>query len=200
MSLSRRSFLAGGGCLAALFAVGGAGALFPKSVSLLRPPGAQDEGSLLSVCIKCDRCRSVCPEKAIDVAHVEDGILQARTPYLNFKKGYCTFCEGAFLCARVCPVSALGSFDPMRDKIGIAVVEESECLLYRSGSGSCSKNCIDACEYSALSLDEGGRLVVNAESCNGCGACECSCPSSSYGNFTASGKRGINVEVLGGVS
>lgn len=198
MSLSRRSFLAGGGCFAAMFAVGGVGALFPQGRNLLRPPGAQDEIALLGVCIKCDRCRSACPEQVIDVAHIEDGLLRARTPYLNFKKGYCTFCDGEFLCARVCPVTAMSTFDPLTDKLGIAVVDEGECLLYRSGSGSCSRNCIDACEYDALTLDGSGRLVVDARRCNGCGACTFNCPSSSYGNYTASGKRGINVEVLGG--
>ena len=165
----------------------------------MRPPGAQDEARLWGACIKCDRCRSVCPEGVIDVAHLEDGLVNARTPVMDFKKGYCTFCDGAYKCAEVCPTEAIRfGFDPACDKIGMAVVDSEECLLYRSGSGRCSKECIDACAYEALSIDDSGHLRVDVDACNGCGACEHACPSSSYGSYTGSSRRGINIEAWGG--
>ena len=183
----------------ALVAVGGIGRMLTGNVELLRPPGGQDAHLLDGGCIKCDRCRSVCPTGVIDVAHIEDGLIHARTPKMDFKKGLCDFCGGEFKCAKNCPTQALAfDFDPTVDKIGMAVVEKSECLLYRSGLGMCSKQCIAACRFDALSLDEHGRLVIDENLCNGCGACEHDCPSSSYASYTGSGKRGINIEVWEG--
>lgn len=215
--ISRREVVTGGVAVAALLALGGTGVALAGERQLLRPPGGQDEGRLWGACIKCDRCRSACPHGAIDVAHLEDGIVNARTPKMNFRKGFCDFClpdgahvaEGAGavqldpLCVRACPTGALVfGFDcmPGGDKIGVARVDVSECLLYRSGSGRCSKQCVEACAFGALSLGEDGRLMVDEERCNGCGACEWSCPSSSYASYTGSGRRGINVEARGGES
>lgn len=196
---SRRSFVVGAVGVASLFAVGGVGKAVAGEKRLLRPPGAQDESRLWGACIKCDRCRSVCPERVIDVAHLEDGFVNARTPVMDFKKGFCTFCEGEYRCAKVCPTEAIRlGFDSGCDKIGMAVVDSEECLLYRSGSGRCSKECIASCAYDALSIDEDGRLQVDSSACNGCGACENACPSSSYGSYTGSSRRGVNIEVWGG--
>ena len=196
---SRRMFVAGALSVASLFALGGAGKALAGQQVPMRPPGAQDEARLWGACIKCDRCRSVCPEGVIDVAHLEDGLVNARTPVMDFKKGYCTFCDGAYKCAEVCPTEAIRfGFDPACDKIGMAVVDSEECLLYRSGSGRCSKECIDACAYEALSIDDSGHLRVDVDACNGCGACEHACPSSSYGSYTGSSRRGINIEAWGG--
>ena len=187
--------IAGVAGVAGMFAIGGVGKALAGEADLLRPPGAQDESLLQGACIKCDRCRSVCPEHVIDVAHVEDGLINARTPKMNFRKGACTFCDGAFKCAEVCPTSAIRfCFDPGSSKIGIAVLDTEQCLLFRSGSGRCSKECMSACEYGAIRVDDSGRIVVSEKECNGCGACEHACPSSSYGGFTGSQRRGINIE------
>lgn len=194
-SISRRSLVVGGAGIVGMLAVGGVGRALAGETELLRPPGAQDEALLHGSCIKCDRCRSVCPEQVIDVAHLEDGLVNARTPKMNFHKGFCTFCDGAFKCAEVCPTSAISfGFDPRSCKIGIAVLDESQCLLFRSGSGRCSRECIAACAYDAIHDDGAGRIVVSEQACNGCGACEHACPSASYGGFTGSRLRGINVE------
>lgn len=196
--ISRRGFLLGGAGAVSMVAVGGMGAALPAEAGLVRPPGGQDESVLLGACIKCDRCRSACPNNVVDVAALEDGLLNARTPKLNFRKGYCDFCQGhdGLRCVASCPTGAISAgFDPWSDKLGMAVVDESECLLYRSGSHYCSKPCIDACEYDAFRYDEDtGQLVVAEDRCNGCGACEHACISSSYGSFTGSARRGVNVE------
>lgn len=196
-TISRRGLVAGGVGVAAMLALGGAGKALAGEQVLLRPPGGQDESRLLGACIKCDRCRSACPQGVIDVAHLEDGLVNARTPKMSFRKGYCDFCvnENAPRCVDSCPVGALQfGFDVERDKIGMAHVDEKECLLYRSGSGNCSKQCIEACVFDALSIGDNGRLIVDEARCNGCGACEWACPSSSYASYTGSGRRGINVE------
>lgn len=197
MSCTRREAVAGAIAAAALVVGGGASAAFGNTgESLLRPPGGQDAQRLLGLCLRCDRCRSVCPHSAIDIAHIEDGLLVARTPKMNFHLGYCDFCNGDYLCARVCPSQAISfGFDPITDKIGLARVDHEQCLLDRL-AGACSLECVDACPYEALVVDEDGKLKVIDDLCNGCGLCEYSCPSASYATYTGSTQRGINIKSL----
>ena len=192
--IRRRTFVAGGLgalCLASL----GAGVRILPAQALVRPPGAQDEQAFLGACIRCDRCRSVCPQHAIALSRMEDGFLVARTPKMQFDRGFCTTCDGEYRCAAVCPTEAIKpGFDMTVDAIGIAVINVEECLLYRGASSACSKQCAQACPYDAIAQDEQGGIAVDEGRCNGCGACELACPSTSYGATTTSGKRGISVE------
>lgn len=193
-NISRRGLLLGGIGVVSMVAVGGVAKAFAGEGSLVRPPGAYSEAHLLGACIKCDRCRSACPQNVIDVGHIEEGFLNARTPKLQFRKGYCDFCDNydSFRCVESCPTGALlAGFDPLVEKVGRAEIDTGECLLYRSSS--CSKPCIDICDYDALWLDASGHVQVIEDACNGCGACEFVCPSSSYGTYTGSKNRGINV-------
>ena len=196
LKVTRRGLIAGCVGVAALIAVGGAGVAFAGDGSLIRPPGGQDEANLLGACIKCDRCRSVCPLNAVAVAHLEDGLVNARTPKMNFSIGYCDFCEGhdGLRCIQECPTGALKEgFNPDIDVMGVAIVDTNECLLYRSAAGMCSKQCIPACPYGAISQNEQGGLDVEEALCNGCGKCHYVCPSASYGTYTGSNLRGINI-------
>jgi len=197
--LSRRSFLVGGASAVALLAFGGATIWLGKGNGLLRPPGAADDSLLYGRCIRCERCTMVCPLHAVKSAKVEQGILNVRTPTMDFRAGYCDFCSGHPKCAESCPTECFTSFDPNKDKLGMAVVDTTECLLY-SGSSECSKRCIDACNYGALYLDANNLLRVDDEKCNGCGACEFFCPSASYLGFRGSQNRGINIEFWEGAT
>lgn len=194
VSLSRRGFVAGGLAAASVFALGGIASACPTQTPI-RPPGAQDEAAFLGACIRCDRCRSVCPEHAIVLAKLEEGVIAARTPKMEFREGFCTTCDGEYRCAAVCPTQAIApGFDMLTQAIGTAVVDERECLLYRGVSSACSKQCVTACPYEALSFADDVGLRVDEALCNGCGACEATCPSSSYGGSTGSSRKGINVE------
>lgn len=192
--LTRRAVLEGAAAVAVTAAVGGVSVAFAGEGDLLRPPGAQDEGSLLGACVRCDRCRSACPRDAIDVATVEDGLVNARTPKMNFRKGYCDACDGAYRCRAACPTGAIGAFDPDAQAIGKAVIDADECLTYGI-SATCDARCVDACPVDALSVDaRTGRLQIDERLCWGCGICELVCPSDAYGVYSGSGRRGINVE------
>ena len=68
---------------------------------------------------------SVLGVTAVAVAAVGDGFLRARTPVLDFHKGYCDFCGK---CIEVCPTGALRSFDETAEKLGVAVVQKPRCL------------------------------------------------------------------------
>lgn len=184
--MSRRSFVGFCAATAACAGVGGAAVALAGSKELLRPPGGQDETHLVSSCLKCDRCRSICPTGAVALAHIEDGFLNARTPTLDFHKGYCDFCD---LCARVCPTGAIGHFDETKDKIGVAIVQKDRCVAYFNGCVECEK----ACPYDAITLDDAGHPLVDPQKCNGCGICENVCPALVYRTFSGGTRRGIVV-------
>lgn len=190
--LTRRDLIEGASVTAVMLATGGVGVALASPVAPLRPPGAQDEDRFLGTCVRCDRCRSVCPTKAIGVATIEEGLVSVRTPVMEFRLGYCDECGGEYLCEKVCPAGSILPFDKASTKLGVAVVDADACLTYGI-SGSCSANCIPACPVGALRINEEGRLVVDEEPCWGCGACEYYCVSDSYGAFEATGNRGIKI-------
>lgn len=193
--ITRRELLGGVVGAAALMVVGAGGkyAYGASETSLLRPPGGQDEAHFIATCIRCDRCVTVCPTEVIAIANLDDGFVNARTPYMNFRQGSCTFCDGEYRCIANCPTLALKPFDYETDKIGLAVVDSDLCISF-AAVGGC-RICVDECPYEALSLDENSRPVVDASLCNGCGICETKCPSSVYRKYSKSGKRGINIEI-----
>ena len=188
-ALTRRTFLGFAVATAACSAVGGTAYALGGSSELLRPPGAQDEPHLQGACVKCDRCRSVCPTGVIGVASVSDGWLNARTPVLDFRRGLCDFCGE---CERVCPTGAIRPFDEAVEKIGMAIVQKDRCIAYFDGCHECA----DACPYEAIAVDEAGHPVVDPALCNGCGLCENICPALVYRTFSGGRRRGIQVVPL----
>lgn len=160
---------------------------------ILCPPGAHDRDSFWALCIRCDRCRSACPRNVIGVANIEDGLLNMRLPKMEYRLGYCDGCDGEYRCIRACQTGALSAFDPARDKIGMAVIDEDNCQLYTYSHG-CSKQCMDYCPAEgALYLDDENLLHVNEEICWGCGICEYVCPTNAYRSYNGNPSRGINV-------
>jgi len=121
---------------------------------------------------------------------LEDGLLEARTPKIDFHEGLCDFCNR---CIEVCPTGALKPFDPEMEKIGIAVVMQDYCIAWKNPN-TCIK-CLEPCSYDAISFENGVPLV-NADNCNGCGACEYVCPAHVNRSVTGDmmrGTRGIMV-------
>lgn len=185
--ISRRTFLCGACGIAGLFAVGGVAEAAPGRTDLLRPPGGQDEGAFVASCLHCDKCRSICPEGCISLGVLEDGLTNYRLPKIDFHKGICTFCGE---CIAVCPTKALAPFDERVDSIGIAIVDEQQCIAYTQGG---CQACATSCTYGAITISESGKPVVDESLCNGCGRCEFACPSASLGAYDGSKTRGINI-------
>lgn len=190
--LTRRSLIEGAGATLALAAVGSTSLAFAGESTPLRPPGAQNENHFIGTCIRCDRCRSVCPTNAIGVTRLEEGLINVRTPKMEFRLGYCNECDGSYRCAEVCPTGSIRAFDKQTERIGVAVIDEKVCLTFGI-SGSCTANCVPVCPENALCIDENGRLALEKDKCWGCGACEYFCVSDSYGIYEATGTRGINI-------
>ncbi|SHN63752.1 4Fe-4S dicluster domain-containing protein [Desulfitobacterium chlororespirans] len=190
VSSSRRAFLKyTGGVLAAMLGLGATGKTL-KREDLLRPPGGQDETDFISRCIKCDRCRSVCPTSVIGLANLSDSMLDARTPVMKFHLGYCDFCNK---CVEVCPTQALKSFDMKTVKIGLAEVKKDICIAW--DSVGCTI-CQEECPYDAILLDGQRRPIVESEKCNGCGLCVKVCPALVMRSYGGGKVRGIEVEVI----
>ena len=143
--VSRRTFALG--AVGACAVIGLGGVKYLPSATLLRPPGGQDEEQLVRGCLHCEKCREVCPKHAIAPAHIEDGILNARTPRMDFKSGWCDFCEnepGGPKCVATCPTHALSCPDPSQAIIGKAELNRDWCL---AAKGMGCHECVDVCNY-----------------------------------------------------
>ena len=121
-------------------------------------------------------------------AHIEDGVLNMRTPTFDFSASWCDWCAdehgGQPLCVQACPTEALKlPADATAEStiIGKAVINQDWCLAYKLTG---CRFCYDACPYEAMELDENNRPIVLTDTCNGCGACESVCVSLQNGSIS----------------
>lgn len=184
VGMSRRTFAIGAVGAAAMVGLGAV--KVAGADPIVRPPGAQDEDAFIASCIHCERCREVCPQHAVKPARLESGLLNLRTPQMDFRSGWCDFCEreeGGPLCAAACPTSAFrlpaGSASE-NVRLGIALINRDWCLAFQAMG---CHECVDACPYEAMGLHDDGTPYVIEDACNGCGACEHACISLSSGSL-----------------
>lgn len=177
--MTRRTLCLGiGGAAVSL----GLGALKPLTAeALVRPPGGQDEDQLLGACIRCEKCVEACPRGVVSLAHIEDGLINMRTPVMNCKDDYCNWCvdenNGKPLCEKTCPTGALRLVSGAEREstiLGIAEINHDWCLAWRLKG---CRFCVDNCPYEAMYLDENMIPHVIEEKCNGCGRCYTVCVS-----------------------
>ena len=224
-AVTRRTFAIGLGSTIALL---GFGSLrYVGSTPVVRPPGGEDDDALVAKCIHCYRCVEACPYRLIVPTSIEAGIMNMRTPHMDFSDNnpgvlealkYCDFCArangGIPLCVEACPTDALdarGGIDAGSSIIGTAAIDTNLCLAYR---GARCAFCYDACRIArgddacaiyyrgdtAAEASDGSTLLplVDAAKCNGCGACESVCVSAQAGSTRDSSVRAITVVPLEG--
>lgn len=187
---SKRRLLEAAGGVALIAAVGGGTvALSGPTQARLRPPGSVREADFLAKCLRCDRCRSVCPQHVIRSGDFADGLASLRTPLLTFQTGYCDFCDK---CIAVCPTGALLPVPSDKKAVlGLAEITDN-CIALRTGA--CSK-CVKNCPEDAIHLNAAKIPVIDAARCNGCGKCEATCPANVIQSYRG-GERGIVVRPL----
>ena len=187
---TRRQFVSalGSATLGVMLLNGEAARALPH-LRLVRPPGSEDEGRFLSLCVRCSQCLKVCPTAGLQPAMDEAGLQGVGTPRLVPRLGYCDYSCNA--CGQVCPTGAIPHLDleiKRETIIGYAYIDQGRCLPWADGVP-----CI-VCEEMCPVPDKAVRLteetVIDASGieitlqlphvlrdlCIGCGICEYQCP------------------------
>lgn len=192
--MQRREAFKTGFSLLALVAGGVAvGTQYASATQLprLRPPGALSEDAFLTKCIRCGLCVSACPFDTLRLAQFRDNGVGIGTPFFEPRKIPCYMCTD-IPCTEACPTDALdkkalseqGSYDINKARMGIAVVDELNCVAYLGVQcDACYRACplIDkAIVIDARHNDRTGKHAmllpkVDPAYCTGCGKCEHAC-------------------------
>jgi Fe-S-cluster-containing hydrogenase component 2 len=104
-------------------------------------------------------------ESRIRVARIE--------PFID-KTVTCRFCEDA-PCVKSCPREAL----TQNETTGIIDIDENKCI-------GCSW-CIEACEFGAIAIPPGKKIVVSCDLCDGQPLCVELCPRKALELLTPNG-------------
>lgn len=138
---------------------------------LLRPPGAIPEAEFIKKCTKCGKCEQACGNRAIRIADIQSGILNAGYPYLEIEKKPCVLCTD-MPCIKACPDDAL---IPIRfDEIFLGKVEinKEKCLAHK---GEICVSCQYGCSIENALEFKNRKPVINPSHCVGCGICIYAC-------------------------
>jgi len=145
-----------------------------------RSPGAVDDTRFAALCIRCGNCVRSCPANIIQPDLWPPNLPTLLVPRLNFDTNYCL--ETCNACGQNCPTGAIAAL-PLDKKnecrIGLAEINHAGCLL--AIEKECSV-CVLVCPRKAI-VEEFSRetytamVRVDAERCNGCGACVAVCPA-----------------------
>ena len=142
----------------------------PDRAKTVLPPGAGKRSVFERTCVGCELCVKNCPGECLRPS------MKLKTfgqPEMDFTKGHCIL--GCTTCATVCPAQALEKLDEetkLNTHVGVAVWKVDRCL--RTTEQVACQACVRKCPVQAIH-DVKGVLVVDAEACLGCGACEHVC-------------------------
>jgi len=145
----------------------------------LRPPGAPDEATMTTLCVRCGSCVRVCPSGIIRPDLAPPDFTRLLLPTLSFAEGHCL--DDCSRCGEACPTGAIAHL-PVAAKnerpIGLARIDQKACLL--SHEVECGV-CVTMCKRNAI-VEEFSKetysvaVRVLEDQCNGCGACVAVCP------------------------
>ena len=131
---------------------------------IIRPPYYGDINAFDTECQICDgKCATLCQEQIIIIG--ED-----KTPYLDFSKSGCTYCDD---CAIACEPNVLQIENKKLIDAGIRI-NESNCM---SWTGVMCFSCKDPCLENAIDFKAMFMPTINQEKCTSCGFCISRCPS-----------------------
>jgi formate hydrogenlyase subunit 6/NADH:ubiquinone oxidoreductase subunit I len=141
LRISRRRFLGMAATFAVLTGLPGLSEIIP-SPTLVRPPGVFQEEEFLGKCIRCRACANVCPTRAIETAHLEQGLKNVGTPALAVPAAYCMVFKGL-------EYPTISSEWEATPKISAQAAVEWRKSNEIVNAKLCS-NCIDVCPTGAL--------------------------------------------------
>jgi len=131
---------------------------------IVRPPYFGDSSAFDIECQNCEGlCATSCQEHIIVIG--ED-----KTPYLDFSKSGCTYCDE---CATACEVGVL----TVENKKNIDVhvhINQSTCM---SWEGVMCFSCKDPCLEDAIDFKAMFMPTIDENKCTSCGFCISRCPS-----------------------
>ncbi len=149
-----------------------------KKAIIIRPPYYNDVNAFDKECQNCDaKCATLCQEQIILIG--ED-----KTPYLDFSKSGCTYCDD---CANACEPNVLQVEHKKLIDAGIRI-NESSCM---SWSGIMCFSCKDPCLENAINFKAMFMPSINQEKCTSCGFCISRCPSYAIDIKALSSKENI---------
>ena len=178
---------------------------------ILRPPGALEEKSFLSTCIKCGMCVEACPFDTLKLAQAGDN-KPLGTPYFIPRDTPCYMCPD-IPCVPVCPSDALDILSLTKDNkldinttdMGVAVIDSENCIAFWViQCDACYRACPILGEAITVEYTKNERTgkhafmkpVVDSNVCTGCGLCEKACVTQKASIFILS--RQIALGKVGG--
>jgi len=147
------------------------------------PPGAGSIQDFHVDCTACSLCINACPNKVLQPAWMEYGVVGMMQPVMNYHKGFCAY--NCNRCTEVCPTNALRPLSVEAKKltqIGKVNFIKDNCIVKteKTACGACSEACPTKAVY--MIPYEGNLLIpeTNTDICIGCGHCEYACPVTPY--------------------
>ena len=133
-------------------------------IVITRPPYYKNKDVFATECQLCEtqQCVSLCQEQIIVIG--ED-----KTPYLDFTKGGCTYCDE---CAIGCPKDVL-LVENKQLINGSVNINTQQCLSWQ---GVMCFSCKDPCLENAIDFQAMFKPEINNK-CTNCGFCISRCPS-----------------------
>ena len=136
-----------------------------KPEKLTRQPYNNDESLFHNQCSKCDaKCATVCEVEIIKIA-------LDKTPYLDFSKSGCTYCDK---CALACDFGVLRLEDKSFVQAKV-IIDKNICYSWQ---GVMCFSCKDPCLEDAIDFTAMFTPVIN-DKCTSCGFCVSRCPAQS---------------------